>query len=488
MSSFFAIADKLIGPGRPCFVVAEVGQAHDGSLGTSHAYIDAAARTGVDAVKFQTHIAAAESTAAEPFRVKFSKQDVTRYDYWKRMEFTPEQWAGLAEHAHERGLIFLSSAFSLEAVELLERIGMPAWKVGSGEIGTTPLLERMAATGKPVLLSNGLADWATLDRAADCVRAVGAPLGVFQCTTAYPCPPERLGLNVLAELAARYACPVGLSDHSGKIFAGLAAATLGANMLEAHIVLSRECFGPDVPASLTTNEFAELVDGIRFIEQALTTKIDKDANAAESANLLKTFGKSVVAAQICRPGRRLFATTWPSKNRAMESPPPIHGADRPHADARHAARYAFLRTRFAPHERRRMTKTNNTHRKVCVVLVDRANYGRLKPVMRALQDHPALELQVVAAGTMVLERFQQPVDVVRADGFPIDGEVYMELEGSKPVTMAKSVGFGIVEFTNEYQRLKPDVVLIIGDRYEVLGAVWIIAFPINLNKTTNQYM
>lgn len=115
-------------------------------------------------------------------------------------------------------------------------------------------------------------------------------------------------------------------------------------------------------------------------------------------------------------------------------------------------------------------------RKVCVVLVDRANYGRLKPVMRALKDHPAIELQVVAAGTMVLERFDQPVNVVRQDGFPVDGEVYIELEGSTPTTMAKTVGFGVVEFASEFQRLKPDVVLIIGDRYEALAAALAAAY------------
>lgn len=117
-----------------------------------------------------------------------------------------------------------------------------------------------------------------------------------------------------------------------------------------------------------------------------------------------------------------------------------------------------------------------SRRKVCVVLVDRANYGRLKPVMSAIQRQPALELQVLAAGTMVLERFQQPVNVVRADGFPVVGEVYMELEGSTPTTMAKSVGFGIVEFCNEFQRLKPDVVLLIGDRYEALSAAIAAAY------------
>lgn len=119
---------------------------------------------------------------------------------------------------------------------------------------------------------------------------------------------------------------------------------------------------------------------------------------------------------------------------------------------------------------KRPTLSSSKPRKVCVVLVDRANYGRLQPIMRAIQVHPDLQLQVLVGGTMVLERFDQPMKIVAADGFPIDGEVYLELEGSTPATMAKSVGFGIVEFSSEYQRLKPDLVLIIGDRYEALAA------------------
>lgn len=119
---------------------------------------------------------------------------------------------------------------------------------------------------------------------------------------------------------------------------------------------------------------------------------------------------------------------------------------------------------------------HSTPRKICVVLVDRANYGRLKPVMRAIVGHPELELQVIAAGTMVLERFHQPVEIVRQDGFQVSGEIYIELEGSTPVTMAKSVGFGVVEFASEFQRLKPDLVLLIGDRYEALAAAIAAAY------------
>ncbi len=291
-----------------CLIVGEIAQTHDGSLGTAHAYIDAVANAGANAIKFQTHIAAAESTPGEPWRIKFSRQDATRFDYWKRMEFTETQWHGLAEHARERGLIFLSSAFSFEAVDLLERVGVPAWKVGAGETSNLPLLEKMARTGKPVILSSGMSGWAELDAAVNCVHENGAPVAVLQCTTAYPCPPEKLGLNVIAELRNRYHCPVGLSDHSGTIYAGIAAATLGANILEVHVTFSHECFGPDVPASITTTGLKQLVAGVRFIESALLNPVDKEAMAESLSEMKRVFGKSVVAARDLPGGHRLNAT------------------------------------------------------------------------------------------------------------------------------------------------------------------------------------
>ena len=293
MSSVFQIGRHLIGPGQPCFVIAEIAQGHDGSLGTAHAYVDAVARTGAQAVKFQTHIADAESTPGEPFRVRVFPQDATRYDYWKRMEFSAEQWASLAAHAHERDLVFLSSAFSFEAVDLLSRIGMAAWKVGSGEIPSLPLIEHMAKTSAPVLLSSGMSTFHELDAAVATVHNAGAPVALLQCTTSYPCPPERIGLNVLAELRARYDAPVGLSDHSGTIFPSLAATTLGANLLEVHTVFSRECFGPDVTSSLTTSELAQLVQGVRFLETALAHPVDKGHLSEEMSDLKRMFGKSV---------------------------------------------------------------------------------------------------------------------------------------------------------------------------------------------------
>jgi N,N'-diacetyllegionaminate synthase len=290
------IGTRQVGNGAPCLIIAEIAQAHDGSLGMAHAYVDAVAAAGADVVKFQTHIADAESTPDEPFRIRFSPQDATRYDYWKRMEFTPEQWHDLAGHCADRGLIFLSSPFSIEAVDLLSGLGMPAYKIASGEVSNEVLLARIAQEGKPVLFSSGMSGWAELDRSIGFVRERGVEVAVFQCTTQYPCPPERIGLDVIPLLRQRYQCPVGLSDHSGTIFAGLAAVARGLDLLEVHVTMSREMFGPDVAASLTTAELRQLVEGVRFIERSLGAPVDKDALQGEMQPLRHVFLQSVVAA------------------------------------------------------------------------------------------------------------------------------------------------------------------------------------------------
>jgi len=292
----FTIGNQKIGGGR-CFIIGEVAQSHDGSLGIAHAYIDAIAKTGADAVKFQTHIAEAESSPQEPWRVKFSPQDESRFDYWKRTEFTLDQWIGLKDHAEEKGLIFLSSPFSMQAVDLLEKIGMVAWKVASGEVTNPTLIKRMAATRKPVLISSGMSTLAELDIAVKWASSSLTPFALMQCTSSYPTPPEKIGLNLLQEYRDRYGCPVGLSDHSGGIYTGLAAVTLGASLLEIHVTMSRDMFGPDVIASVTTHELSKIVEGSRFIEQALLNPVDKETSSTELTEVRRIFTKSLYASE-----------------------------------------------------------------------------------------------------------------------------------------------------------------------------------------------
>jgi len=296
------ISESSMKTRTPCLIVGEIAQAHDGSLGLAHAFIDAIAHAGANAVKFQTHIASAESTKAEPWRVRFSEQDATRYDYWKRMEFTEEQWRGLKRHAEERDLQFLSSPFSMEALELLQRLQISAWKVASGEVSNVPMLDRMIETGHPIILSSGMSTTVELDEAVARVKRASVPLTVLQCTSMYPCPPEKVGVHLIPGFRARYDCAVGLSDHSGTIYPSMVAATLEADVIEVHVTLSRDMFGPDQVVSVTTGELAQLVRGVRFIEQMRTGECRKDDVARETAPLRALFTRSVAPRVDLPPG------------------------------------------------------------------------------------------------------------------------------------------------------------------------------------------
>jgi N-acetylneuraminate synthase len=211
------------------------------------------------------------------------------------MEFTEEQWHGLKNHADDCGLLFLSSPFSIEAVEMLSRVGVEAWKIASGEVSNTPMFNRIIETGLPIILSTGMSPLDEIDIAVERIMKHNLPLTVLQCTSMYPTPPEKIGLNLIPFFRDRYGCQVGLSDHSGTVYAGLAAAMLGIDALEVHVIFSREMFGPDVPASITISELRMLVEGISFIETIRTHPVDKDAMARELVEMRRLFTKSIVA-------------------------------------------------------------------------------------------------------------------------------------------------------------------------------------------------
>ncbi len=316
MATAFSLAE-IARSGR-VFIVAEIAQAHDGSLGILHSLIDASAQAGVDAVKFQVHIAEAESSNVEPFRTKFSYVDKTRYDYWQRMEFSFEQWQEIKSHCDRVGVEFLATPFSVTAVELLESLGVTRYKVGSGDICNELLLRRIAATGKDVILSTGLA---TLDEIGAAVKRIGADkTALLQCTTKYPTAAEDVGLDAIALLRDMFGCVAGLSDHSGTIWPGIAAAALGASVFEAHVIFDRRMFGPDSKASLTIDEFQSLVSGIRFVEKARSGVAGKSLDTGV-ATLRTIFGRSLAVRRDLPVGHVLTIDDLESKK------PAGHGVD-----------------------------------------------------------------------------------------------------------------------------------------------------------------
>ncbi len=278
------------------FIIADIAQAHDGSLGILHSFIDAVSRTGVDAIKFQTHIAEAESSIHEPFRVNFSYEDKTRFDYWKRMEFSPEQWTEIKNHCLEVDLEFISSPFSNAAVDLLEELEVKRYKIGSGEVTNHLMLEKIAKTGKEVLISSGLSNYQEIDEAIGIIEQHHKQYTIFQCTSKYPTAAKDIGLNIINELRNRYRCAIGLSDHSGTIYPALGAVALGVKYVEVHACFDKSMFGPDSASSLTIQELKQMVEGVRYLEESLSVKKDKN-DISEMKDMKSIFEKSLAVNQ-----------------------------------------------------------------------------------------------------------------------------------------------------------------------------------------------
>ena len=284
------IGDRELGPGLPALVIAEIGNNHDGSVHQAERLIDAAAEAGADAAKFQTHITEAEMHPSTPTPPHFPEP---RWEFTKRMELTLDEHRHLKAYTEAKGLIFFSSPFSVEAVELLEEVGAPLYKIASGEVTNPPLIEAIAATGKPVLLSTGMAGIDEIEGAMAILRAADADVLIMQCTSNYPCPPEKVNLRAMPVLGERFGTLYGLSDHTPDVHTSIAAVALGATAIEKHFTLSKRLYGPDHHASLTPEELTRLIEGIRQVEAALGS--EKKERDPELDPARATFEKSVVA-------------------------------------------------------------------------------------------------------------------------------------------------------------------------------------------------
>lgn len=285
-------------------VIAEIGSVHDGSFGNALKLIDLAKECGADAVKFQTHIAEAETIRNAPQPPHFTGEP--RFEYFVRTGFSLPQWKALKAHCDKLKIEFLSSPFSVEAVELLEKVGMKRYKIPSGEITNIPMLKRIAKTGRQVILSSGMSSLKELDDAVKTIRKLHRDIIILQCTSEYPCPYDQVGLNVLEEMKKRYKCPVGLSDHTLTTYAPFAAVSLGASVIEKHLTFSRKMYGSDAKHSLEPSEFTDMVKGIRAIEAMLASKLVKDAK--RMTKMKEIFEKSVVSVCAIKKGTVITET------------------------------------------------------------------------------------------------------------------------------------------------------------------------------------
>jgi len=274
-------------------IIAEIAQNHDGSLGMAHSYIDACADIGVHAIKFQTHIASEESSFDDKFRINFSYEDDTRYEYWKRMEFTKEQWLELKNHADQRNIIFLSTPFSLAAIKLLNEIGIEGWKIGSGDTSKDGILTNVLQTKLPLILSTGMSRWSEIDNLVSILKNKGTNFCLMQCTSKYPTSLEEVGINILSDYKRKYSCRVGLSDHSGSISPSLYAIAQGFNVIEIHATFDRRMFGPDIKSSLNLNEIQDIVNFAKDIYTMKANPVDKDKIADGLNKQKELFGRSL---------------------------------------------------------------------------------------------------------------------------------------------------------------------------------------------------
>ncbi|NQU57180.1 MAG: N-acetylneuraminate synthase family protein [Rhodospirillales bacterium] len=293
------IDGRVIGPGQPCFIIAEIGVNHNGDVDIAHKMIDAIADAGADCVKFQTFSASEFVNNEDEIYEYLSQGKMVRESQlamFSRLELKYEAFAELFEHAHRRGLIALSTPTDKKAADLLETLGVGGYKIGSDDLVYTPFLEYVAAKNKPLIISTGMADAVDIERAIAAIGKAGnSQVCVLHCVSLYPTPDNDVNLLKIPAMQERFACPVGFSDHSDGVTAAIGAVAIGACAVEKHFTLDKNMPGPDHRFSADPAELADLVAGIRRVEAVLgAPDIKPAASEMEMRNIAR---RSIVAAR-----------------------------------------------------------------------------------------------------------------------------------------------------------------------------------------------
>jgi N,N'-diacetyllegionaminate synthase len=308
VSATVTIGERTLGDGAPVLMIAEVGVNHDGDLATALELVDAAAEAGAEAVKFQTFDSAALATPAADlaaYQRGRAGEAAGQREMLEALELSADEFRTIAERCRERGVLFLSTPFDLGSAALLADLGVPAFKVGSGELTNLPFLRALSEYGLPLLVSTGMA---TLEEVAAAVRVIadgGAPLVLLHCVSSYPAPPAEANLRAIGTLREAFGVPVGYSDHCLGSEVTMAAVARDACVIERHLTVDRNRSGPDHAASMEPGELAELVGRIREVEAALGTG-EKAPQPSES-DTRRVARRSLVAARPLAAGEELDA-------------------------------------------------------------------------------------------------------------------------------------------------------------------------------------
>jgi len=290
------------------FIIAEAGVNHNGDLQLAKRLVDAAVETGADAVKFQTfkaeRVVAAAAERAEYQKKNMPFKDETQFTMLKRLELGFEDFRELKSYCDWRGIIFLSSPFDLESIDFLDELGVPYFKIPSGEITNLPFLRRIGRKHRPVILSTGMSTLGEVEEAVNILRGAGTEeLTLLHCTTSYPAPPEEVNLRAMLTLNKAFGLPVGYSDHTMGFAVPVAAAALGVSVIEKHLTLSCQMEGPDHKASLEPDEFKSMVDAVRMVEKSLGDGLKKPA--PNELKIMPAVRRSIVAAREIRAGEKI---------------------------------------------------------------------------------------------------------------------------------------------------------------------------------------
>ncbi len=274
-------------------IIAEIAQSHCGSYKKIIKYIDKLSLSGVDVIKFQTHYAIEESTLDEPFRKKISKKYKNRFEYWKKMEFSEKEWKKIKKYCEKKNIVFLSSPFSIKAAKMLKRIGMNAWKIGSGEFFSKNLIKYISKFQQTMLLSTGLANYNDINKTLRFLKPKNKKIILLQCTSEYPSKIKRVGVNIVKEFQEKYNLFVGLSDHSGSVIPSINALNLGAKVVEVHVKLDNNTENPDQSSSIDLKSLTFLCNAREEIHTILKNPLKKNKLSRDQLKNRKIFTKSM---------------------------------------------------------------------------------------------------------------------------------------------------------------------------------------------------